>query len=483
MDPDLKKSIVKSTVITSFGQIISVLLLFIGSILIARFLPERELGTFFLLMTVWMFLQMLANFGLEATLIKYISSTQQNKKEEIFITLLTIRTISLITVSILYYLASRFFVIINPAINQYTIFIIIIFTLDSLRNFFNAELQGSKEFRSFIFVQVTQSTSKIILYIIGAIGGYLGVAYLLYVEIISIIISFIIQQYLTSITFRITYKIKFNEIKNIITFAFPLYLNNLLAVFSNRTNSIIIATFSNVINVAYYEVGKKIPDGLNRLSNSLTMVYYPYISQLLGEGKIENAKALLEKYIFSISLLGAPIILSVFFLRNEIMQVFFSSKYITSSLALSVFTLSFYFSLISGIIGYTFVAANKPALSFKINFFRTILSLSMSIILIPIWGFMGAVYSILLSSIVGWIVSFLSLKRISIQLSILKHLSPFLLSLPFILFSIMEIFLKFRLLIVFFLIIIYLTLEFLLFKDLRVLFNYLFNKVKIKFNK
>lgn len=425
---------------------------------------------------------MLANFGLEATLVKYISSTQQNKKEEIFITLLTIRTLSLIVVSILYYLVSRLFVIINPVVNLYTIFIIIIFTLDSLRNFFNAELQGSKEFRSLIFVQVTQSMSKIILYIIGAIGGYLGVIYLLYVEIIGIVISFVVQQYLTSIAFRLTYKVRFNEIKEIITFSFPLYLNNLLSVFSTRTNSIIIAKFSNVINVAYYEVGKKIPDGLYRFSNSLTMVYYPYISQLLAEGKIENAKVLLEKYIFSISLLGVPIILSVFFLRNEIMLLFFSSKYISSSLALSAFTLSFYFSLVSTIIGYTFVAANKPALSFKINFFRTILSLIMSIILIPTWGFMGAVYSILLSNIVGWIVSFSSLKRISIQLSILKHLSPFLLSLPFILFSIMETFLKFRLLIVFFLIIIYLILEVLLFKDLRVLFNYLFNKVKIRFN-
>ena len=482
MDSNFRKSVIKSTAITSLGQIVSIALLFVSSILLARFLPEKELGTFFLLMTVWMFLQMLGNLGLEATLVKYISSTHGDNKNQIFITLLTLRTFSLIIVSVLYYLISRLFVIINSDINQYTFFILAIFTLDSLRNYFNAELQGAKKFKDLILVQLTQASSKIILYVIGAIGGYLGITYLLYAEIIGIIFSFLVQQYLTSIAFRLTFKIKYDEIKEILRFSLPLYLNNLLSVFSNRTNSIIIATFSNVINVAYYEVGRKIPDGLSRLTNSLTMVYYPYVSELLAEGKTENAKTLLERYIASISLFGAPIILSVFFLRDEIMLSFFSSKYLSSSLALFSFTLSFYFGLVSTILGYTFVAANKPVLSFKINLFRTILSLTMSIISIPILGFMGAVYSILFSSIIGWTISFWSLRKISIKLSSIKYLFPLFLSLPFMLVSLVNIFLKHKIIASISLVALYLILEVLLFKDFKNLLKYLFDKTKIRIN-
>ena len=151
-------------------------------------------------------------------------------------------------------------------------------------------------------------------------------------------------------------------------------------------------------------------------------------------------------------------------------------------MALFSFTLSFYFGLISTILGYTFVAANKPALSFKINLFRTVLSLTMSIISIPILGFMGAVYSILVSSIIGWTISFWSLRKISIKLSFIKYLFPLFLCLPFMLVSLVEMFLKHKIIASILLLALYLILEVLLFRDFKKLLKYLFDKSKVRIN-
>lgn len=483
MNSAFSRGIIKNTIITSFGQIITILFLFVSSILLARFMPAKELGTFFLIMAVWMFLQMVGNLGLEATLVKYISSKIDGNKNDIFIKLLIIRTISLITIAIIFYLVSLLFVIINETINQYSFLIILIFTLDSLRNFFNAELQGSKKFRDLILVQITQATAKIILYVSAIFFNHLTISYLLYIEILSIIISFIVQQFLTSIKLYPICKISFAEFKEVMRFSFPLYMNNLLGVFSNRINSIIIASFSNVVNVAFYEVGKKIPDGFSRLSSSLTMVFYPYISELFSENNKEKAKQLIEKYINSISLIAAPVILTSFIFRNEIIILLFSSKYSASSLAFSLFTVSFYFGLTSTILGYTLVAANKPTLSFNVNLSKTIIALILTLLFTPSMGFIGAVYSIFISSILGWFFSFYALKTVQISLSPIKFMYPVLLTIPFISLTL---YLQYADSKTFFLssiiILLFISVEYLMFNDFQKLVHYLHVQIKIRIN-
>lgn len=483
MQENIKKSLLKGTLLTSGGQVLSVIFLFISNIILTRYFNQETVGLFFLMMAVWMFLQMVGGLGLDAALVKFFTSENKETKSLILNELLILRIASLLIVSLLFFFTSKLFIIINEAVNKYSLLIIIIFFLDSLRNFFNAELQATKQFKEYIIVQVILTISKLFIYIILIFVNNLSLINLLLAEVFSMVISFLIQQRLTSIKILNINKIRMNEFLRILKFSFPLYLNNLLGVFSNRINSIIIGTFLNVIDIAYYEIGKKIPDGFGRLATSITLVYYPFISELFSNNNIEEAKQLTHKYVKIITLVALPILLISFIFNVEIISLLFSKKYVKSSFAFSIFTFSFYFSLISTMFGYTTVAAGKPDLSFKVNLIKTIIFLILTLVFTPVFGFMGAVYSIFISSIGGFILSIYALNSISLSISVKILFYPILVLIPFILANFLsEIYgynnIYFSIILILLLIIV----EYFIFEEFKEILYYIMNKIYIKFN-
>ncbi|WP_407930459.1 polysaccharide biosynthesis C-terminal domain-containing protein [Ignavibacterium album] len=86
----------------------------------------------------------------------------------------------------------------------------------------------------------------------------------------------------------------------------------------------------------------------------------------------------------------------------------------------------------SSLMGYTLVAAGKPNYSFHTNLLRTVVGFVLSIPLIYLWGYMGAIYSLLSSSILGFFISKYYLEKVSLSIKVWEILRSFLLVLIFI---------------------------------------------------
>jgi O-antigen/teichoic acid export membrane protein len=435
MDKDFKQNFLRGSILTSGGQLLSIVVHFISVIILARTIPKEDFGTFSLLTASWIFLQLFGGLGLDLTLVKYLSAEEKVKWNKIFSDFLFIKMTSVFFFSLVFLLLSNAVLIIDQTIKVYSYYITAIFILGSLRDFFNAQLQGIKNFKELALIQISTASFRLLVYILGIAINTLDLVYLMYAEISSLIFSFLLQQYLVPIKFRFSYPIKLSNVSKVLKFALPLYFNNLLAVVNNRSNSFIIAAFSDVLNLAYYDVAKRLPDALNRISSSFTLVFFPNISDLFAQKKVTDARLLLEKSIFSIALIISPIILITYLFGDEIIILIFSEKYLESSFALFLFTFSLYFGLISILCGYSIVSAGHSFLSFKINLFATIIGFTASIILTPIYGFKGAVISILLLKVSSWILGLLKLKKFSLEINIIKTLYPLLLCVPFILLS------------------------------------------------
>lgn len=411
---DIRKGIVKGSFYTSSGQIISIFLLFISTVILARFIDPNELGLFFLLISISSFLEMLISFGLEPTLVKFMSEATKENKNNIFNKILSFRLTSQL-------FFTSFLIIINLILKiwvsenwlAYSFYILILFNFLSIRNFFNAYLQSNKSFRPLMLVHIIQPILKVSLYLVTAFISSLTINILLYVEIGSILLTILLQ--INYVKDKIRFElVKFDFVKRILTFSFPLYLNSFVNVFSTKINTFFIASFAGFTDVANYEIAKKIPDAFNRLASSITLVYYPYISDLFGANKIKTAENILNNYLKFFFTLSIPILLIFFIFSDEITVLVFSDNYKEISSSIFLLLTTYLFSLTSSIMGYTLVASGNPKLSFRINSIRSIISISISLPLITIYGYKGAIYSILLSNIIGFYLSIAFLKNVKI---------------------------------------------------------------------
>lgn len=433
MDKDFKVNFLKGSFSIAIGQIVTIAFHFLSMIIITRHISKEAFGIFALINAIYIAMQLLAGLGLDTTLVKYLSIAKKESIDKLFFTFLAIRIISLTVIGSIFIILTSSIVFFTEKINEYGLLILTIFILSSLRDFYYAQLQGVKRFRELAIIQVVSAVAKFILYTLGLILNLLDLDYLIYTEIGFLLISFIVQQFLVSITYNFKLKIDIQEIHKILRFAIPLYFNDLLALANNRTNSFIISGFLSNISLAYYRVATTIPDALYRIYSSFGTVYYPNVSSLFSENGIEEAGKFINRSLTSIALLIAPILFLTFMIKEEITVLLFTNKYLDSSFALFLLLIVFYFRAISNITGYSIVSSGNSLSSFKINFFSVIVGICCSFFLTPLWGFEGAIYSTLIASVLSSSLGIIFFRKIGIKLNPLKFLIPLFFSSVFIL--------------------------------------------------
>jgi O-antigen/teichoic acid export membrane protein len=433
MDSKFKKKFLKGSLAVTIGQVFGVVANFVSIMILTRHLIKQDFGSFTLILTVSVLLQLVSGLGLDSTLVQFLNVKKNESKEIIFAKLLTIRLISLLVIVILFLIFNGFFILIDTTINSFTYQIIIIFLLYSLRDFYNARLTALKEYKGFAIIQVVSSGSKLLLYFLGYLLNLLSLEFLVYTEIGTLIISFIVQQKISVNSYRLFLKLKKPEISNIFHFSYPLYLNNLLTLVNNRTNYFIISGYLGVVAVANYDVAGKLSTAATKLYASFQLVFFPSLTELIGEEKFIQAKNLIEKSMLSISLLTLPFVFASYILRDEIIVLLFSRRYLDTSFALFLYSVSFYFRSLSSIAGFSLVAKGQTFLSFKSNLIGIITGILLSFILVPRIGIEGAIYGTITARIISSLTLILYLNKQNLHINLFKINTPLLLLGSFIL--------------------------------------------------
>ena len=480
MDKNFKKNLIKGVSATSIGQIATLVIYFVTTIILARELNTVNFGEFALILAIAGILQLFSSLGLDSTLIKFISD-DTDEKSYFFLKLLSIKVISLIIISIIFIIISKIFVLFDPKINSYTFYIILIFLLSSLRDFFNSQLVGLRKFRSYVYVQVITALFKLIAYISCFLLNLLDLNFLVYVEISTLLFSFILQQILSPIKYSFKLGISAKDLKEIFIFSYPLYFNSVLQYANNSLNNFIIAGYLGTISLAQYSVAEKIPSAITKLYGSFIIVFFPNISLLFNKNKLEDATDLINKTISALNTLIAPLILFTFMFKDQLVVLLFSEKYLSSSFPFFLLVTVIYFRSVSAITGYSIVAKGKTFHSFINNFGSTIVGLSLAFILTPKYGIEGAVYSIFISRLLSALGGILMLRSYSLRIKLIPVFYPIILSLIFIwLYN--TLFIS-NIIIGIGLFILFIIIQFWLFKDFRGLIKEVLSIIKHSFSR
>lgn len=433
MDESLKKNILKGSAATSIGTVSGMIFQFITIMIMTRYVSKVDFGIYVLIIVIVNMFNLLGGLGLELTMVKSIASDNIQERQNILLPVLILRSIGLLLFSLFFYLAADFILhFFDERIYDYIWYIILIFILANYRDLLYNLLQGLNYFKQYSIVNVTSSMFRVILIFGYVLFGSLTLSNLLIIEILSTLQPLLHQIIIIPFKELLRTKPEYETFKKVIKFSTPLYLNNLVVFVNGRVNYFIIGAYLSPASIANYDVATKVPDALKKIFQSFIIVYFPSLAKLFSQGDKKTAVNLIEKSLNIFSIVLTFLVLFSFLFRNELTLLLFSKKYLEVSLAFALLIFIFFIRGLGDLMGYPFVPAGYPSVPPKINTIGSVVSISLSLILVPIFGYMGAVYALLGMNLISTYQFYYYLNKYDLKPRIIQTLKPcvFLLIIP-----------------------------------------------------
>ena len=425
MDKSFKRDFIKGSAATSIGTIVAMVFQFLSIVIITRHITKEEFGIYVLIIVIVTFLDTFSGLALEQSLVKFISSADDLERKSTFVPTLIIRIILIVVAIILMVIFHNLLMsLFSFTATEFLYVIIILFMLSSFRGLFYNLLQGMNLFKKYASVQTITSLIRITLLIIIVYIHELTLKNVLLVEITAVTFTVLLQAALIPYKQVFHWDVNFHNIKKIVKFSIPLYLSGISYFIQTQVNIFIISAYLTPVSIAEYDVAGKIPQASAKGFQSFIVVFYPNLSRLLSKGERDNALLLLNKSLLTFSIIINLLLVVSFIFNKEIILLLFSDRYLNSSLAFSLLMLAFYLSSMSNIMGYSLVSAGLPSTTLKVNVAAGAINLIGAFLMVPLWGFMGAVYSVLLTGFTSLLFHYLYLTKYDMQIELISFIKP-----------------------------------------------------------
>ncbi|MEM7336205.1 MAG: oligosaccharide flippase family protein, partial [Chloroflexota bacterium] len=425
MNKNFIAQFLKGSISASTGTLLTVGFHFLSITIMTRYISQEMLGLYFLIIATAAFLKIVGNLGLDLTLVKYLTEKEGDEKQEAVTIILIVRFIVLALFSVILYFGSALILpLLGEGLEPYVILIPLIFIGHSLREFFLFMLQGLQRFAHYAMIQAVSSVIKF-----GLIYFYrneLTVNMLLYIELVMLAVSILIQLWIINFRELGLYNLRFSRetFGKVFTFGFPLYYTSLLVAGYGKSSVFLINYYLSPASIALFEIAVKIPEGFVRILRSFLVVYFPNIATLFSQDKKQEALKFINKTV-GVGSVGISILCVITFIFGaDIVKLVFSPQYENVSLAFSLAMFNIYLASISNILGYSLVSAGHPKSSSIVNTASTVIYLVSSILLIPLFGFVGAIIGFLIMNSAAMLFYFIYMSRVGIRADARQFVLP-----------------------------------------------------------
>lgn len=422
MDKNFVSRFLRGSFSTSLGTLTTVVFHFVSISLMTRFVESRDLGLYFLILAIANGGKTLGGLGLDLALVKYLSSDEESLRANAFMATIIVRIVVMLGLGIVIVLLGAVILpAFDPDIVEFTLHIPLLFILMSFRELLFFVLQGLRKFGLYAAIQTSSAILKAVLILV--FSNSLDLTALIYIEFAMLLFSLLIEFFFIPFKDLIPSKlaIEFDTIRKILRFGFPLYVNSLLTYVSNFGGTFIVGLFLNPVSIAAYEVAYKLPQGVNRLFQSFSTVYFPTLSSLFAKDDLVNAQKFINKSLVLLaSLTFSTTLLSLLF-SETIINTFFSEQYSEVQPTFVLLMLSICLQLLAFTMGYSLVAAGVPEKSTRVNLIVMVSEFLLSIILVPLIGYIGVAVSFVLQTLIAQAMCYIYLR----QSNIIIHFNSF----------------------------------------------------------
>ena len=425
------KLIAKSSVVVFIGFAFSKILTYIYRIIIARNFGPEAYGLFSLALMVASWITILAIFGLDEGLLRYISifrgRKEENKIRYIFRASFYLLLVTGLIGGAIMFFSSSFFS--NRVFNEPGLKIFLqIFSLSVPFSVVFAafisplkayEKIGWYSFISNILITAVHVGFILLLVLAGLKVIAVPLSYLFGIFIGLVVSVLVLKKKVPSIFTKPKIEKKINEKKKevfreVLAYSWPLLFAGIVWRIFHWTDSFFIGFFQNAVDVGIYNAAVPIAMLLLISSQIFMQLFYPLINKEYSRGRKETVKELSKqvgKWIFAITL-PAFILLIVF--PEAFLNILFGEEYIVAVGALRLLAFGAFFMSLLGISNRLITMIGKSKIIFMDIIIVAAINVVLDIFLIPRYGINGAAFataiSFLLISVISAVQAFLYLK-------------------------------------------------------------------------
>lgn len=382
-------------------------------------LDEVTMGMYFIAIMVTFLLKLLSDLGVDLTFVKKYPEQTDDGKSSLLRSAFLLRLFSCVSISFIYVLIENggYLSFIND-ISHITFLTLTLYWMHSFRELLLRLLQAEQNFTVYAGAQVLAALVKAVFICSLLLVDQVTIEQVLLIEIFAFALSILYSA--SSVRSRIwaAVRSKASSTIDILKFAYPLYLNALLNLGNERVSQYIVAEFGGPLAMAYYGMAERLADAGTRLFESFVNVYYPTQTSHFADSNENGATQLANRSMLWVTFIITSGIVAFVILKEHIIVLFFTDKYITVANAAALFFSVLLLRSTQTLMGYYGVAAGEKFLPVKVSLVSSVVNISLCFYMFKHYGYQGAISALVLTQLLMNALYYYWLKKANFLLSI-----------------------------------------------------------------
>ena len=377
------------------SSIIILLLHFFQKPIIAKQLGPDGLGLFSMATMIVGIIEIIAVFGIDGALVKFVAEYKSRGWRDkvyslvssAFITLLIIGIISGV---VLFFLSNVFANIFDmPLLSSLLKIYALAFPFSLLHGTIISYFNGLRKMTYYAFVRILLAALSLMFILVFLIIG-LGVKGAMLGTVLAIVVTVIIATTIMRkfVSFTLLDYRKYTKV--LISFGSRLVGANIIGQIYYNIDTLMIGYFLTSTEVGYYAVAISLSRFFWLVPRAIATVAYPAISEYWANGNRQAVNKLVDKstkYSACVLIFAG---MSIVFFAKDIITFLFTPEFLPAVLPLAILITGTVTSGILRSVGGIFASVGKVNLVLKISIIGAVGDIILNMILIPIYGIIGA---------------------------------------------------------------------------------------------
>ena len=392
-------SVAKGATIIFGGMIAGTILGMVNQIILGRYLGPENYGLFNLSMSVVMIAAALSVFGFFGSLSRFIPYHLEKKEQNIVRSVIDFGAFFSFFLGIafaisIYLLANRLAVGIfhDPRLEPVLKIFAVVIPLHGLQQVVRGTVRGFKaaKYDAILFnigtrvVTITVFLLSMIFVnrLYGAIIAFIAGVVLTTAVTAWIIIKKIFPDYHEYERVRVD--------RYLLSFSWPLALTGFTFLFVSKTDKVLLGYFMSSTDVGIYTPALMVAYLLIFISTAFKYIFLPTVSEYFSKNDLRGLEPLFKSTSKWNFLVVLPLFLFILIFPKEILTILFGSSYTDGYLALIIVSLGIAANDFAGTSATILVAGGRTKANLACEIIAGITNVVLNIILIPIYGIVGA---------------------------------------------------------------------------------------------
>ena len=391
--------------ITFFASVVTLPLSFVITIALGRYLGAGDLGLYQMTSTIYWIAMLGATLGIPSAMIKYVAEFKEDKNK--FNQIVSSGVITSLFLGIafaaLFYFSSGIFAgIFNmPGLSGLLKILSLIFPFAAVSVALLGLLNGLRGMKKYATATIIHGilmvivTVSLIYYGFGVSGAVIGF-------VLSQIGTCLFLIWVSKDYFEFMFGEYVTTLKKMTRFGVQALGVNSLSTIEMKTDIILIGYLLTATDVGYYSVAISIAGLLLLVPQAIQRITYPATSEYWAKNNHSALNKMIDKSMKYSACILLPLALVFLFFGKEIVVLLFRQEFVYSILPLQILLIG---RVIRGStlipIGASLTGAGRPDLSLKIRAISVATNVGLNVLLIPIFGIVGAAIATATSAILG----------------------------------------------------------------------------------